>query len=66
MDMPRLNVDEEEHVEFDAPRPRPDFGGEEITGPERMNVPLDELVPHAFATLGTGLEAVLVENARDR
>ena len=65
MNVPRLNVDEEQHVVFDQPGPGPDFGSEEITGPARMEVSLDELVPRAFAALRSRLDAVFVENACD-
>lgn len=60
------NVDEEEQVEIDEAREGGGLHGEEIAGPQRRSVNLDELIPSSFATLGSGIEARFLQDVDHR
>jgi hypothetical protein len=55
-------VDKEEHMDVDQPFAGPDFLGEEIAGPEGINVTVDELIPGGMSTFRTWIQACFIED----
>lgn len=55
-------MDEEQREEIDEAIHGPDLLLEEVAGPQRSGVPLDELGPGAFAPCGLDVEAVVAKD----
>ena len=53
------------HVVRDRPSHRPDGFREEVRGPDRLDVPLNEVMPSAAATFRPGIETILLQDAAD-
>jgi len=60
-----MEVDEEQDVVRDRAADGPDGFGEEVRGPDGLDVPLDEVVPAAMAAFRPRIEAMLLEDAGD-
>jgi hypothetical protein len=55
-----VQVNEEQYVVSNRPTHRPNGLGEEIHGPDRLEVPLNELRPTALTALWPGIETVVL------
>jgi hypothetical protein len=63
---PRLDVEEEQHINLDPSAQSPHLLGEKITGPQPGGVSFDEVVPGVFAPFGAGVEARLAQDIDHR
>src|SRR4051794_12665674 len=65
MNAPAADVDEEEDETIDHAGLGDDLLGKEVASPEGILVPLDEVEPASLVALGSGVEAVLDQDAPD-
>jgi hypothetical protein len=62
MNAPRMDVNKKQHVIGHRTAQRPNGLRKEICGPKRLDVPFDELVPSAFASLWSQIKSVFLQN----